>query len=198
MNLHTPSRRKAFTLIELMLVIAIIATLIGLLLPALKGSRDQAKRAKTKTLMNGLNLALKAYYNEYGFWPNTSGILTADATLTTEQNMNLYYMLNGSNVWLDGVIGGNPRRIPFLDVKISDLGRVDSATYLKSTSVSGTSSNNIVNPFGNALIVVIDYDGDSVVTPYASNKYPSGGPVKAPVAIYSYTTGTITNITWAN
>ena len=53
--------RHAFTLIELLIVIAIIALLIGILLPTLKGSRDAARRISCLANMRSLEIAHWAY-----------------------------------------------------------------------------------------------------------------------------------------
>jgi prepilin-type N-terminal cleavage/methylation domain-containing protein len=59
----------AFTLIELLTVISIIAILAGLLLPTLKTAMVNAEKAKAQTAIAGLSIAIKHYYTEYGKWP---------------------------------------------------------------------------------------------------------------------------------
>jgi len=43
------SRKKAFTLVELLVVISIMAMLLAVLLPALRKARDQAKKTICKS-----------------------------------------------------------------------------------------------------------------------------------------------------
>ncbi len=54
--------RKAFTLIELLIVIAVISILIGIALPRFKGMQDEGNIAKAKGELRTLQSALESYY----------------------------------------------------------------------------------------------------------------------------------------
>lgn len=55
---------RAFTLIELMVVIAIITLLISILLPSLSKARDHAKNVKTKAMLKAIGDSLEMYRND--------------------------------------------------------------------------------------------------------------------------------------
>ncbi|HUU85552.1 MAG TPA: prepilin-type N-terminal cleavage/methylation domain-containing protein [Phycisphaerae bacterium] len=61
---RTSSRRSGFTLVELLTVIAIIALLIGILLPSLQGARDQAKALKAKATLKAIGDGLEMFRND--------------------------------------------------------------------------------------------------------------------------------------
>ena len=65
-----PDRPRAgFTLVELMVVIAIIALLAALITPAVIGARTSARNAAIKAEIDMLHMAIMNYKNEYGSFP---------------------------------------------------------------------------------------------------------------------------------
>ena len=66
--------RRAFTLVELLVVVGIIAVMVGILMPALSRARESARQVQCLSNLKQLSNATVAYVNENrGYYPGRAG-----------------------------------------------------------------------------------------------------------------------------
>src|SRR5579862_9404481 len=93
MNHPIPSRharRQAFTLVEMLVVIAIIALLAGMVIPLASIAARKKKIAQAQAQIRVIDLAINQYKNKLGFFP-------PDNTNSAGQNQ-LFYELLGQTI----------------------------------------------------------------------------------------------------
>ena len=66
-----------FTLIELLVVVIILGVLAGLIIPRIMGRPEEARRTKARLQIESLENALKLFYLDNGFYPETEQGLQA-------------------------------------------------------------------------------------------------------------------------
>ncbi|PYK06859.1 MAG: pilus assembly protein PilE, partial [Verrucomicrobia bacterium] len=70
------SGERAFTLIELMTVIAVVAILFGIAFPAYTSVMERARKTEAQNSEQQIVTAVNAYYTEYGKYPIPDGTTT--------------------------------------------------------------------------------------------------------------------------
>lgn len=63
---RVPSRRAGYTLIELMIVVAIVAVLAALAIPAFQGYRYRVRAGEAPTILASIRQRQTAYFNTFG------------------------------------------------------------------------------------------------------------------------------------
>ena len=76
-NQNHESRRSAFTLVELLLVLVILGILAAIVIPKFSGRTEQAKEQAAVTQISTFGTALNAFEVDNGFYPKSLGDLIA-------------------------------------------------------------------------------------------------------------------------
>ena len=64
-------RKRGFTILELLIVIAVISILVGIALPRFRGMREEGLIAQAKGELRTLQTAVESYYIHNGSYPST-------------------------------------------------------------------------------------------------------------------------------
>ena len=73
--------RKGFTILELLIVIAVIAILVGIALPRFKGMKDEGNYAKAKGEIRSLQTAAESYRIHHTTYPANLSTATLSAAV---------------------------------------------------------------------------------------------------------------------
>ncbi len=170
---NSRARRAAFTLVEMLVVIAIIGILAAMLLPVLKSVRDSANKMKAKTEMSQLVTAITAYDADYSRFPVSpqvqaaanaaGGDFTYGATFIGGVVAN-GYSYEANNAEVIAILTDNTQN----PVNANHQKNPKQVKYLNATPAPDNASPGIGStdgvyrdPWGNPYVITMDlnYDG---------------------------------------
>jgi len=76
-------KKRGFTLVELLVVVAIIGLLSGMVVISIKNVKAKARDSQRVSDMNTIVTALNMYHNDSNFYPIFDGYITGTDDLTT-------------------------------------------------------------------------------------------------------------------
>ncbi|MFH1761750.1 MAG: prepilin-type N-terminal cleavage/methylation domain-containing protein [bacterium] len=114
MKKRNNQHKKGFTLIEILVVIAIIGLLSYFLVPRLLGTQEKAKEAAVKAVMHSVQISIESYNLENSTYPVAKNI--------TLKNLCDYYLLPA------GYIGSVPQN-PYTGKDYEDADTTGKITY---------------------------------------------------------------------
>ncbi|MGB1127789.1 MAG: type II secretion system protein [Opitutales bacterium] len=162
-------RRKAFTLIELLTVIAIIGILAGILIPAVGAVRKQANIAASKAQLSNYVNAIQMFKGEYNYFPFSAAHEDGGATIGSIGEADFVgalsaTLLSGGRIESGSENYGNRRLIAFYTFSESDFSEDDVSSGDDASSEDDASTRRIADRFGNTNIyIAIDGDGDGQI-----------------------------------
>ncbi len=92
--------QRAFTLVELLVVIAVIALLAAMLLPALSKGKEAAQSARCKSNLHQLGLALKLYTDDFQKYPACAATDAATGVYSLWDGKILPFAANNRDLFL--------------------------------------------------------------------------------------------------
>lgn len=101
-------KNKAFSLIELLVVVAIIGILSAILIPNVRENLRRAKVAKTAAMIGSIEMTLEIYNNDFGQYPPSFDLqglfvaVTQDAQTPYEPDADEYVLMQqGEAYWVN-------------------------------------------------------------------------------------------------
>jgi prepilin-type N-terminal cleavage/methylation domain-containing protein len=169
MKTQRQSVERAFTLIEVLITITIIAILASLTAAGIRNAIDQANRLKVRTVVMDLKNSIDQYQTDYSRWPIDSTITGANGEDAPE------LLTDGSNALVDALMGIPPASsgTPDLNPKRTPFAQFPPAHNGRHGLVGAARPYKLADMYGQPYHILLDTHGDNQVkNPDVNNTEP--------------------------
>ena len=142
------TRRDGFTLIELVVTIAILTLLAGILVPAVGNYMEKGKNGKVTAELRELVNAITNYNVDTGAWPAAADTVTLATTNFALQDIPCFYTNTFTKTGWNG---------PYLNKGAM----VNGAMTVSSPAANGAPGTGLLDPWGNPYYCYTFKDGYS-------------------------------------
>lgn len=159
---------KGFTLVELLMVLAVVGLLASILIPTAGSIRESALKTLCKAQLSQYINAIVQFKSEYGYYPRASGVKDYIIDLSDQEvSREFIETMSGRDAETGKPVsvGGNRKRIAFHDFSESEFFILEDDLY---------SLTQLSDRFNNKnIIIMIDGDGDGFIYPDPSLLAPA-------------------------
>ena len=173
------ARLSGFTLVELLVVIAVIAILMGLLFPVLSEIHEHTLRVQALNDEKLIVGAINAYYSEYGKYPVNPATNPGDAVFSANNNAIFDVLRNMTGTTVGNSF--NSRGVVFLQVAYAQNQNQPAGGLQVSSGVW-------YDPWGSPYNVAVDgnYDGQLNSPTPLPNFYSDAGALQTGEIAWSF------------
>ncbi|MDD5459627.1 MAG: type II secretion system protein [Phycisphaerae bacterium] len=166
-------RKKAFTMIELLTVLGIIAILVGILIPALAMVRKFAKETAQKSRFTAIEMAMLTFKNDYGDYPPSYRVYQPQPSLSTLDYCGTQKLAealvgldllgfhpdsvfrsdgfdgpapSGVNIYTTATYDDGERKGPYLDIEKANVFRLGTSDITKQDGLWNRNDCTPLNP----------------------------------------------------
>lgn len=136
---------KGFTLVELIIVLAVIAIILGVVIPAIRGMQEEANLTRSEQELHTVETAIMSYFRHNGSFPvDIAATLTGASPQIIENVLDDPFDTDATNNTYGYLTGNDPDFGDYYIIYTQGPDRTAATTWNAATNQVDTSGDDIV------------------------------------------------------